>query len=414
MSRLSITGLVLACLLAGEPALAQGAPVSPSRKSVKLSQVIMALPVGAPWLSFHVDTLLCIYHPVNASWSGARERLKISPYVPPFKAELEKAGYQVTDSVDDLFDEQTGASDYQVAAVITDAHFEGCISNGAYFTESGSVRGSGSMKIDWQVYSPLKRQVVARVSTSGTSRLENSVVGGVQRLIVDAFASNARELASSADFRAAVTAAGVAPGAILPSGTQDKIVLAGSLKAAKRPIADMVGSVVTILTGSGSGSGDLVSADGYILTNAHVVGDEKSVRVRWSDGLETAAEVVRVAKTRDVALIKTNPRDREPLPIKRGPVTPGQRVFAIGSPLGKQYEGTVSSGIVSAVRVMEGMRYIQSDVSITHGSSGGALLDENGAMIGITVSTVEVGGPVGINFFIPIGDAMDFLALEQQ
>lgn len=159
--------------------------------------------------------------------------------------------------------------------------------------------------------------------------------------------------------------------------------------------------MVTILTGE--------SNDGYMVTNAHVVGDEKQVRVRWSDGIETTAEVVRVAKERDVALIKTNPRDRDPLPIKRGAVTPGARVYAIGSPLGKGYQGTVSSGIISATRV--GLRYIQSDVSVTHGSSGGALLDENGAMIGITVSGDERAS--GLNFFIPIGDVMDFLALEQ-
>ncbi|MBA2589771.1 MAG: trypsin-like peptidase domain-containing protein [Alphaproteobacteria bacterium] len=89
------------------------------------------------------------------------------------------------------------------------------------------------------------------------------------------------------------------------------------------------------------------------------------------------------------------------------------RVYAIGSPLGKAFQGTVSSGVVSATRTVEGLRFIQSDVSITHGSSGGALLDESGAVIGIAVSGVEVGGPVGINFFIPIGDAMDFLNLEQ-
>jgi len=203
------------------------------------------------------------------------------------------------------------------------------------------------------------------------------------------------------------------PDGIIAPGKQDKIALAGSLKAGKRPISDAVGSVVTVLTGSGSGSGDLVSNDGYMLTNAHVVGDEKSVRVRWSDGIETVAEVVRVAKDRDIALIKSNPRDRDPLAIKRGAVTPGARVFAIGSPLGKAYQGTVSSGVVSATRTIEGLRYIQSDVSITHGSSGGALLDENGAVIGIAVSGVDTSYATGINFFIPIGDAMDFLNLEQ-
>lgn len=229
-----------------------------------------------------------------------------------------------------------------------------------------------------------------------------------------AFAENVRELASNADFRSATTGAKPLANDILPPEKQSKIILTGSRKAAKRPVSDAVGSVVTILTGSGSGSGDLVSDDGYMLTNAHVVGDEKQVRVRWSDRIETVAEVIRVAKDRDIALIKTNPRDRDPLPIKRGAVTPGQRVYAIGSPKGQTFQGTISSGIVSATRVFEGMRYIQSDVAISHGSSGGALLDENGAVIGIAVSGVDASVATGLNFFIPIGDAMDFLNLEQK
>src|SRR5205085_11856110 len=98
----------------------------------------------------------------------------------------------------------------------------------------------------------------------------------------------------------------------------------------------------------------------------------------------------------------------------RGAVTPGQRVYAIGSPKGQTFQGTISSGIVSATRVFEGMRYIQSDVAISHGSSGGALLDENGAVIGIAVSGVDASVATGLNFFIPIGDAMDFLNLEQK
>ena len=229
------------------------------------------------------------------------------------------------------------------------------------------------------------------------------------------FASNARELAANADFRTAMNAAKPAMSDdLLDPGKQDAIALSGSLKAAKLPIADAVGSVVTILTGSGSGSGVLVSDDGYLITDAHVVGDEKEVRARWSDGIETIAQVIRVAKDRDVALVKTNPRDRSPLPLKRGAVTPGQRVFAIGSPKGEKFQGTVSSGVISADRVIDGLRYIQSDVMVSPGSSGGALLDENGSLIGITDLGFQNDGPAGLNFFIPIGDAMDFLNLEQK
>ena len=386
-------------------------------------RVIAALPAGTPWLKLSTNsrgggllqTFLCINDGVTRTWDGGRQDQDLPPYVAAFKSELDKAGYKVvTPGEDNLFGQEAGASDLQVAAVITDMRIDGCMSRGSLFTSAGDIRGDGAMRVDWQIYSPISKQVVARLSTSATAKLEHSIPGGVQRLMSESFAANVRELASNADFRAAMAAPkALTKGFVMP-GQQGEIVLAGSLKAAKRPVADAVGSVATILTGSGSGSGDLVSNDGYMLTNAHVVGDEKQVRVRWSDGIETVAEVVRVAKDRDIALIKTDPRDRDPLPLKRGPVTPGVRVYAIGSPLGKEYQGTISSGIVSASRVIEGLRYIQSDVAITHGSSGGALLDENGSVIGITVSTVERGGPVGLNFFIPIGDAMDFLSLKQQ
>jgi S1-C subfamily serine protease len=254
---------------------------------------------------------------------------------------------------------------------------------------------------------------VARVSTSGTVEVEKTVPDGMTQLITGAFASNARELIANAEFRTAMSAKPLSANDLLFSGQQSKIALLGSRKAVKRPVADAVGSVVTLQTGSGSGSGVLLSDDGYVLTNAHVVGDEKEIRVRWSDGIETVAQVVRVAKTRDVALVKTNPRERPPLPIGRGPVSPGQRVYAIGSPKGAPFEGTVSSGVISASRTIEGLRYIQSDVSVSPGSSGGALLDETGLLIGITVAGVDNGGRAGLNFFIPIGDAMDFLNLEQ-
>lgn len=405
----AIAALFLACGTTG----AQPAPDPATATTLKLTNVVMALPAGAPWLSLKINRIVCIYDLTNRSWPGGREAQEVSPYAVPFKAQMEGSGYKVVTPEDNLFNQDGATADYQVAAVITEEHVEGCVSDGSYFMEQGSVRGDATMKVDWQVYSPIRKQIVAHINTSGTSKLENSVPGGVQKLIVEAFHANVRELASNAEFRTATSGAKpLANSSVLPADKQDKIGLAGSLKAPKRPVGDAVGSVVTVFSGLGSGSGDLISSDGYMLTNAHVVGDDKQVRIRWSDGIETVGEVVRVVKTRDVALIKTSSRDRDPLALKRGPVGPGQRVFAIGSPRGKDYEGTVSSGVVSATRMMEGLRYIQSDVAISHGSSGGALLDENGAMIGIAVSGVDTSYATGINFFIPIGDALDFLNLE--
>jgi serine protease Do len=328
---------------------------------------------------------------------------------------LEKAGYKViTPGEDNLFDPEAASADYEAAAVITSIKINGCIAALPPFNSASKIRGDASMTIDWQIYSPIKKQVVAHVSTTGTAHLANSVPGGRQRLILESFTDNTTALAANADFRAAMTAPKAFTAGFQMPREQSKILLDGSLKVGPRKIADAVGSIVTIMNSGGSGSGILVSDDGYVLTNAHVVGDDKDVRVRWSDGIEGLAQVIRVSKNRDVAIIKTNPRDRTPLALKRGAVTPGQRDYAIGSPSGKDFQGTVSSGVISADRVIDGLRYIQSDVSISPGSSGGALLDENGSVIGIAVSTYLNGGErAGLNMFIPIGDAMDFLALEQ-
>lgn len=418
MIKMALTG-VMAWLLLGGPALAQAtsdlfpSPDSSAQNSVKLTTVLMALPAGTPWLSLRLG-LLCGQDDAVRTATGSREPQDLPPYSAAFKTELEGAGYKVVSAEEDLFEREPNAADYHVAAVVTNARLIACVSDGHILRTGnrGDARGDGTMTIDWQVYSPLKKQVVARLTTNGTVKIERTVAGGVAQLVTGAFASNARELASSADFRAAVSApkAMASQGVLLP-GQQGKINLAGNLKAPNRPIAEAVGSVVTILTGSGV----LVSDDGYLLTNAHVVGDAKEIRVRWSDGIETIGQIARVAKSRDIALVKTNARDRIPLATKRGAVSPGQRVYAIGTPLDKTFQGTVSSGIVSANRIIDGLRYIQSDTTISPGSSGGALLDETGSVIGIAVSGYQNNGQsVGLNMFIPIGDAMDFLSLERQ
>jgi S1-C subfamily serine protease len=395
-----------------------GAPAVSAQNSVKLVTVMAHLQAGTPYLTLSIGNSRCVL-PRTQTWPGGDTAQNVSFYTGAFQTELERAGYKVVTPGDNLFasDSDSGSADYEAAAIVTAEHIEGCVSPGSsLFThhEAGDVRGNGSMEVDWQIYSRLQKRVVARAHTSGTFQIDQAVPGGVQKLVTAVFAENVRELAQNADFRAAMSAPKAFSGGLQTPGQQDKILLAGSLKAGPRKIADAVGSVVTIMNDIGSGSGVLVSSDGYILTDAHVVGEDKQARVRWSDGIETLGQVVRVAKNRDVAIIKTDPRDRAPLAIKRGPVTPGQRVYAIGSPTGQRFEGTVSSGVISADRVIDGLRYIQSDTVVSHGSSGGPLLNERGEVIGLTDLGVQNDGPAGLNLFTPIGDAMDFLSLEQQ
>jgi S1-C subfamily serine protease len=141
-----------------------------------------------------------------------------------------------------------------------------------------------------------------------------------------------------------------------------------------------------------------------------VVGAAKVVRLKWPDGGETVGEVLRSDARRDVALIRTAPGGRPGLGLRHAGVQQGETVFAIGSPLGAQFQNTMSKGIVSALRTQQGQAFIQSDVMVNHGSSGGPLLDEAGRVIGLTASGELVNeAPVGINFFIPIDDALKTL-----
>jgi S1-C subfamily serine protease len=102
------------------------------------------------------------------------------------------------------------------------------------------------------------------------------------------------------------------------------------------------------------------------------------------------------------------------LPVRGVRPAVGDEVYAVGSPMFEELSGTVSKGIISALRSFDGLEYIQSDVATVGGSSGGPLLDERGNAIGVTVSGFTEGeAPTGLNLFIPIADALRALGVGQ-
>ncbi len=145
-----------------------------------------------------------------------------------------------------------------------------------------------------------------------------------------------------------------------------------------------------------------------MITNQHVVGNASRVSIRLSDGRNIIGRVVARNRVRDVALVQTSITNIRPIPVRPRRAQVGEAVYAIGSPLGVSLQSTVSKGIVSTIRrERNGKTYIQSDVNIQGGSSGGPLIDRYGNAIGITVAAVNRKGlAVGINLFIPIHDAI--------
>jgi serine protease Do len=161
----------------------------------------------------------------------------------------------------------------------------------------------------------------------------------------------------------------------------------------------------------GAGSGFIVSPDGYILTNAHVVANADEVKVRLTDRREFQAKVIGRDTRTDVAVIKIDASD---LPVVRigneSALRPGDWVLAIGSPFG--LENSVTAGIVSATsRAVAGevnVPFIQTDVAVNPGNSGGPLFNLQGEVVGInSMIFSRTGGYMGISFAIPIDVAMD-------
>jgi serine protease Do len=160
----------------------------------------------------------------------------------------------------------------------------------------------------------------------------------------------------------------------------------------------------------GSGSGVIVRPDGVILTNAHVVGMSRTVRVGLADGRRVDGRVVGRDPSLDVAIVRID--------VPNAPVAPigdsdglevGQTAIAIGNPLG--LERTVTTGVISAVNrsprgiALDGL--IQTDAAISPGNSGGPLLDSRGRVIGINTAVLRAPGAQGLGFAVPINLAQN-------
>jgi len=160
-----------------------------------------------------------------------------------------------------------------------------------------------------------------------------------------------------------------------------------------------------------AGSGFIISADGYIVTNSHVVDGADEVDVKLSDRREFKAKVIGVDKRTDVAVIKIEAANLPRVTIgDPGKLKVGEWVVAIGQPFG--LENTITAGIVSAKgrdRVQDALvPFIQTDAAINPGNSGGPLMNLKGEVIGInTLIYSRTGGYMGLAFAIPIDVAMD-------
>jgi S1-C subfamily serine protease len=258
--------------------------------------------------------------------------------------------------------------------------------------------------------------------------------GGVWTLVavsvlsaVLASAGTGALLTIAAPAGAGTAATGATPNAVTAATGDEPADLVDVVAAARQSVVTITAdgtstrgmSPFSIPT-TGVGSGIIVSADGYVLTNRHVVENSASLTVALFDGRELTGTVVSVSDETDLALVKVDATGLAAAPIgDSDTIQVGETAIAIGSPLGT-YTETVTKGIVSGTnrditvtdeqtgRPTRLTGLIQTDAAINPGNSGGPLLDANGAVIG--VNTAVATSAEGLGFAIPISAAADLIA----
>jgi serine protease Do len=350
---------------------------------------------------------------------AAKRTLVTAEFIATFNEAFEDSSYNVA-SKKTFAMEQNSSNDLSLGAVITGLRVKDCFHpyNGIPSPKRFS-QTSTYLRIDWTVFDNLARKVVYKTTTEGGDY-------GFKKLA----RINGSALSASLAFRQAVenlladqkfVDVLLTPSALDVSYSDISIPLDdieithGSPKTkfvSKTPLIEKAS--VTVRTTGGHGSGFIISSPGYVLTNHHVVGQNREVIVILGDQQQRAT-VVRSHPGRDVALLKLEKRfTSAPLQINPNRVNLGEEIYVVGTPLDERLSFSISRGIISARRTLDQRAYYQTDAAVNPGNSGGPVFNSAGNVIGITVAGLFTsdGASKNINYVIPIMDALKALDIE--
>jgi S1-C subfamily serine protease len=415
----------------------QQPPRNASPSPVGLNKIAFSIPTGTPTVSQSPKGLLGWLN-CDATYGLVEQGARRGRGYPPeemreiFYEVLLGQGYDVTGSPGRMFDEEEDIQRtvYSVGGRITDIKIDTCKRTNFWGLPQGET-GEGNIEVEWSVFDLLSRKTVYKTTTKGYGKLKIPNYEGIQLLFEDALASSVHNLGADPAFYDLVFFGKIPEST--PETYEDpnensltifnprENITAVNIPLSNTPAEgrfdDILQSAVVIQK-VGHGSGFFISPDGHILTNAHVVGNAQRMRIiTKGKNHKLVAEVLRLDRRRDVAVLKLEsiPDDLTiktlPLRLEKPPV--GVSVYAAGAPLRTQLQDTITKGIISTHRFdkREKQYYIQADVEVHPGNSGGMLLDENGNIIGMTVSGYgsDDGFGIGLNNFIPIADALEKL-----
>jgi serine protease Do len=354
------------------------------------------------------------------SLRSGRYNVNNDVYNDVFRDDFRAANYTVVGDSDALFgDDSRDRAKYLIAGIITNIEINlwypniDLLGNRITYGNPDAANGAAYLQVQWQIYDTRDRKVVFKTTTAGSFQQEHESADAFNQLLEDSFSVAVNNLLANSDFHALMID-NSPPIARIPQSFNVLNVQYNEVHDdAKNLSLELVkNSVVTLRNGNSHGSGFLISSDGYIMTNAHVVGGADVMQVSFENGMIVEGTVIRKEGVRDIALVKIPLSNLNALTLNTQKQKAGSKVYAVGSPLDSEFHGTLSGGIVSTYREIDTLSYLQSDVNVNPGNSGGPLVNENGQVIAVCVS--GYGKNAGINFFIPIDSALKALAINQE
>jgi S1-C subfamily serine protease len=394
-----------ACAWAG-PTPPQRAPAEPislgesGSKLIEFDSVIVRLSpsakIGDSWVRGR--------HSGEVRWNSSVTRTQEFNVL--MTDELRARGYRVSEPADRLFATGDGKrTRYRLGGIL-----RGIAVNRFYSTAySKNGEAEASVEIEFQLYDSLDDRVLFARQFSGYATEQGTEPNPIGKAVLDAL----RYMLSDREF---IALASPDDGAAAHASA-DSLAVPPCVPSASISLPEGLGrvldSVVHIRVPTGSGTAVIVSPEGYALTSAHLVSGLEIVQVRLHSGLELDARVVRVDSAQDVALIRLPGRRFACARVEAGPLpVVGADVFAVGSPLGKSLEWSVSRGIVSGLREFDGRSFVQTDVSVNPGNSGGPLFDREARVVGVVSFKISGVGIEGLSFGVPISAAQKTLGLR--
>ncbi|WP_084511508.1 S1C family serine protease [Desulfatibacillum aliphaticivorans] len=373
--------------------------------TVTFQRLIVRFPSGAT-IGTHHDGLLRVpqyRHYWTSDLAVASSEFKV------IASELMASyGYSVLGGDNLLFGkDNSGKAEYQLGGTIKDIQYDTYAPLAGNFSEA-------QLTIEWQLYNTYKESVVYKTTTDGSGKQQYTVGS---ECVKAAFRGALENLLADPSFVAILKQSPHEEWDETPNDFSPVIINCDRKKAIKLPedLDLAMQSVITIKAGETVGAGVLISEDGLALTAGHVVSELERVSVSLKSGITLMANVVRFDEQQDIALISLPGQGYKYASMHLGPHSNiGTDVFALGAPTGEKLSYTVTKGIISGYREWAGKKYIQTDVALNAGNSGGPLFSPDGEVLGIVSWKIAGIGIEGLAFGVPVEAISERLNIKWQ